>query len=813
MFENDNPLRMWYDLPSSKVPLLKNSEGKSENSVNHDIWQQNTLPIGNGFIGANVFGEIKNEILTFNELTLWEGGPSASRPNYNGCNNLEKGKNGTTFRQVQSLFAEGNDDEAKSKSEKELLGDHDGTGQFIGFGEIHLNFDLDEEKVTNFVRYLDLDQSLSYVKYEYENAVLTREYFVSYPDNVLVIHVNTTGKAIPDFEVSFDATCKSVKTVIFKENIIEISGKLNDNQMLFAAKLLVSSKAGTIESVENKLKISNAEGDVYIYITASTDYKNEYPKYRTGESSDSLNARVYNTINKASLKGFEKVKEDHVRDYTKYFSRVTLSISNNEPCKLPLNELLSKYKSGEGDEKQNRNIEVLLFQYGRYLMISSSREGGILPPNLQGIWNDMVENVIWQSDYHLNINLQMNYWPNYVTNLLECAIPLIDYVENLSVPGRLTAQIYCGTENNIGFFANPVSTPFGRTAPGWEFLWGWSPSAILWIIQNVFDYYLFSGDVNILRERIYPLMKEEALMYEKLLVYDEKKQRLVFSPAQSPEQGTAGNGNAYEQELIWQHYNNTIRAAKVLNVDSEHIKKWTDILNKLNPIEIGLSGQIKEWYDETYLGSMGEKNHRHMSHLLGLYPGDLISIETKEWLDAAVVSLIDRGDVSTGWGMAQRVNAWARTGDGNHAYNVVKLMLCNRIFNNLWDFHPPLIYQIDGNFGVTAGIAEMLIQSNLGYINVLPALPDAWCSGKFEGLVARGNVVVDVTWDNNKAIDVKLRPMFSGDLIVECKGISLAVVSDKSGNKVDYSVVSENRIIFSGVAGEVYSISQFKNKK
>lgn len=817
MFQNDNPLRMWYDLPSSKIPLLtipQDEQNQSHSSVNHNIWQQNTLPIGNGFIGANIFGEIQNEVLTFNELTLWEGGPSSKRPNYNGCNNIDNGQNGTTFRRIQQLFTEGKDAEAISLSESQLLGDHDGTGQYIGLGEIHLNFDIDEQKVTNYVRYLDLNESISYVKFEYNQAQITREYFVSYPDNALVIHINSSQGSIPDFTVSFDANCKSTKTVISKGNSIVFYGQLNDNEMIFSAKLLAMSKTAKIDSLESdkKLKISDATTDVYLYVTAATDYKDVHPRYRTGESIESVNQRVFDVIEKVSTKEFESVRKDHITDYSNLFNRVKLNL-NDEPCKYPINEVLSQYKNGKIEESQGRNLEVLLFQYGRYLTISSTREGGILPPNLQGIWNDQVQDVTWQSDYHLNINLQMNFWPTYITNLHECAKPLIDYVEGLRVPGRITAQIYCGVSEKSGFLANPVSTVFGRTAPGWEFLWGWSPSAILWILQNVFDYYLFTGDVEVLKERIYPLMKEEAILFESIMVYDSKKERLVSSPAQSPEQGTAGHGNTYEQTLIWQHYNNTIKAAKVLNVDLENIKKWEELMSKLKPIEIGDSGQIKEWYDETYLGSMGEKNHRHMSHLLGLYPGDLISIETKKWLDAAIVSMNDRGDLSTGWGMAQRVNSWARTGDGNHAYNVLNLLICNRIFNNLWDFHPPTIYQIDGNFGLTAGIAEMILQSNLNYLNILPALPGVWKSGFVEGLVARGNVIVDVKWNNNLPEKICLKPKFNGNLVVECKGITLATVKNKVGEKIDFSVVGANRIVFDGVAGEVYTISQFTNRK
>lgn len=809
-FNNNNPLRMWYTSPSSQTPLNTQflSNSTNSNSVDHNIWQQNTIPIGNGHIGANIFGEIKNEAITFNDVTLWEGGPSKSRPNYIGGNLYEKGRNGTIFRQIQQLFSEGKDAEAQKMSTSNLIGEQNSKGSYIGLGEIHLQFDLDDTKITNYVRYLDLDQSVTYVRYDYQDTTVTREYFVSQPDDVLVIHINrTNGATIPAFNVTFDTNAKSTKTVFSKANSIVFYGQLNDNGMIFSSRLVACSQKAKIEANDNGvLSISEASSDVYIYVAAATDYRNVYPKYRTGESVEIVNSRVLSILNKAVIKGFEKVRRDHISDYKSLFDRVNLDLLQ-QPSKEPTDALLKNYKSGKGEVTQNRDLEVLLFQYGRYLTISSSREGGPLPSNLQGLWNDQVQGVQWQSDYHLNINLQMNYWPVFVTNLHECSLPMIDFVEALREPGRVTAEIYCGV-SNYGFFAHTVSTPFGRTAPGTLFLWGWSPSAVLWILQNVYDYFLFTGDKTTLRERIYPMLREEVHLFDNTMVYDNKRERLVSSPAQSPEQGTVSHGNAYEQELIWQHYKNTIEAANILGIDQNLTSNWSNTCDLLKPIEIGESGQIKEWYEETYLGSIGEKNHRHMSHLLALYPGNQINVETKEWLEAAKISLIDRGDLVTGWGTAQRVNAWARTGDGNHAYLVLQKFLKNRVYSNLWDFHPP--FQIDGNFGITAGIAEMLLQSNLGYINILPAIPDDWDSGSFEGLVARGNIVVDVVWKEKSATEVKLHPKFDGDLTVQCNGIAKAVVTDKNGNSIKFSVIGENRIVFSGIASEIYTISNNK---
>ncbi|OHT06867.1 hypothetical protein TRFO_25044 [Tritrichomonas foetus] len=809
-FVNDNPLRMWYNLPSSKLALRSIPEYTPFNSDN-DIWQQNTLPIGNSFIGANIWGEIKNERLTFNEKSLWLGGPSTKRPNYNGGNNADKGKYGEVFRNIQQLFADGKDDEASNMC-NQLIGDSDGYGSYVKFGDIYLTFDLDENQATDYVRYLDLDKGISYVQYNYNGATITREYFVSYPDNVLVIRITTTSGTIPAVTAQFPPAF-SASTTVSSDNIITAKGRLDDNQMIFNGKLKAVVTQGSIATKSSELTISDAT-EIVLFVAAATDYKDVYPSYRTGESEDDVDSRVEKLITNAVNLGYNKVCEGHLADYQELFNRASLHL-NGQPSSIPTNEQLAAYKADQGTPAENRNLEVLLFQYGRYLTIGSSRDG-TLPSNLQGVWNDLISGVPWSSDYHMNINLQMNYWPTYVTNLAECALPLIDYVEGLRIPGRITAEIYAGIKSNSsfpenGFMAHTQNTPFGWTCPGWDFSWGWSPAAVPWILQNVFDYYLFTNDVDVLRNRIYPMMKEEAILYDQIMVEDKKYGRLVSSPTYSPEQGPRTNGNAYEQELIWQHYHNTIKAAKILNVDHELVAKWSERIERLNPIEIGDSGQVKEWYEETYLGSIGSKGHRHMSHLLGLYPGDLISVDTKDWMDAAIISLIDRGDITTGWGMGQRINAWSRTGDGNHAHLLIQTLFKNGIYNNLWDLHPP--FQIDGNFGATSGMAEMLLQSNMGYINILPSLPDIWDQGEFDGFVARGNILVGVTWSNNKATEVRLQPRFEGEVTVKCSGINDAVITDSEGNNVKYSVIGTNRILFDGKANEKYTITQFKNRQ
>ncbi len=411
-------------------------------------------------------------------------------------------------------------------------------------------------------------------------------------------------------------------------------------------------------------------------------------------------------------------------------------------------------------------------------------KGETLPSNLQGLWVG-ANNSPWHSDYHMNVNLQMNYWPTYSTNMAECAEPLINYVDSLRVPGRITAAIYAGVSSaegeENGFMAHTQNNPFGWTCPGWNFSWGWSPAAVPWILQNCWDYYEYTGDVEYLRNNIYPMMKEEAKLYDQMLVRDSDG-KLISSPAFSPEHGPITNGNTYEQTLIWQLYEDTIKAAEILGTDADLVTRWKANQTDLKgPIEVGDSGQIKEWYTETTLyhnasgATLGDGyNHRHISHMLGLFPGDLITEDNAEWFAAAKVSMQNRTDVSTGWAMAQRINSWARLGEGNKAYELIKNLFSNGIYANLFDYHDPQYFQIDGNFGYTSGVTEMLLQSNAGYINFLPAVPDDWAVGSVSGLVAQGNFEVGMNWSDKVLRSATIKSNKGGTVVVQAENIALA---------------------------------------
>lgn len=794
-------MRLWYDKPASAG---ENILDVSENENN--LWQQHTLPIGNGDLGANVYGEILQEHLTFNEKTLWIGGPSDRRPDYIGGNLPEKGNYGKTLKKIQSLFLEGENAAAHDLCE-DLQGANDGGyGSYQSWGNLYFDFkNITEDGVSDYCRDLDLTTGVASVRFCNRGTDYLREFFISHPDHVLVAHLVATGSETLNFDIRF--VSNQGGTTLANGTMLELVGQLDDNQLQYASYLMAVSEGGSVVAAGDKLTVTGASS-VTVYLSAATDYKNDYPKYRTGEDFETLKGRVLAHVVSASKKSYDAVKDDHIKDYQSLFCRTSLNLGQKDTEKTT-DRLLAAYKSGDANESEQRLLETLLFQFGRYLTISSSREDSQLPANLQGVWTNR-NNPPWRSDYHLNVNLQMNYWPTCSTNLAECAKPLVRYVDSLRKPGRVTAHVYAGVESTAehpenGFMAHTQNTPFGWTCPGWAFRWGWSPAAVPWILQNCWEYYEYTGDVEYLRTEIYPALRESAVLYDQILVRDSDG-KLVSSPASSPEHGPRTLANTYEQSLIWQLYHDAITAAEILNVDEEKVAQWKKNQADLKgPIEIGDDGQIKEWYEETTLNSIqpDASGHRHLSHMLGLFPGDLIQ-QQDAWVEAARVSLRDRTDRTTGWGLAQRLNSWARLCDGEKCHSLIRQLFQTGIMPNLWDTCPP--FQIDGNFGYTAGVSEMLIQSNLGYINLLPALPDDWKNGSLKGFVARGNFEISMDWSEKKATEVTILSRNGGKAVVQAKGISSAKVTDTKGSNIPVTVVAEDRISFETIQGETYTV-------
>lgn len=718
------------------------------------LWEQTCLPIGNGYMGASMFGGIKTERIVLNEKTFWAGGPCESRPDYYGGNHRDRYK---YVKQVQELLAAG-----KNKQAEELLpmltGDGD-FGSYLLLCDAVLDFELPEGDVSGYKRALDLDKSLYSCEFTAGGVNFRREAFASYPARIIAFRFTSSEQGKLSFTLSLDKTHSS--DISADGNTLIYSGAAEDNGMRFDARFRVISD-GEVIPVNGTLAVRDAS-EAIVYFSAATDYEMKYPAYRSGTDPATITVPLLQT---AERLGWDALYDEHFADYNALFGRVSLDFG--EEKELPADKLLEAYRAG--DRAAMNRLETLYFSYGRYLLISSSREGS-LPANLQGVWNES-NTPPWCCDYHINVNLQMNYWGAYNTNLAETVPPLTDFLNSLREPGRVTAKEYYGIESTPenpenGWTAHTQCSPFGWTAPGWEFYWGWSTAAVAWLMQNIWEHYEFTGNKEYLRDKIYPIMRESVQFYVQWLIYDEKQDRMVSSPTYSPEHGPATVGNTYEQSLIEQLFIDFLKASAELNTDPELAGKVKDILPMLKPYHVGKTGLLKEWFEEDepdFDYSKVQKNHRHISHLMGLYPGKQINNSRPELMKAAIATMNDRGDESTGWARAYKINLWARTGDGNRTYKLLRGLLENCTFQNLWDFHPP--FQIDGNFGASAGIAEMLIQSHEGVIKLLPALPDDWQNGSFTGLCARSGFVLDAEWKNGLVTSIKITSKLGGKCAV-----------------------------------------------
>ncbi len=731
--DDTSQLRLWYTEPAQE-------------------WMTQALPIGNGYMGVMFFGGYNREHLQFAEESLWDGGPG-SHPDYN-FGLRERAHQSLPL--VRQLLDEGRFDEAHQLAVDSLTGIWNQVdspravdfGAYQTMGDLFIEILNQPDSITDYMRELDLTKGIGLVGYKAGGINHQRTYFGCYPEKAMVYHFENDSPQGNDYNVTIE-TPHEIDQIVFNDGILLLKGQIKYNQLEFATSVYIDTD-GDVSFNGNDLNVSGATRLLLVQ-TAATAYKPVFPDYR-GNDYISDNLKVMERVSNLS---FSDLKKIHIEDYQNLFENVSLNLQGPDYDTLPTDIRLERYSAGNEDT----GLEALYFQYGRYLMISSSRPG-TLPMNLQGKWNNS-RSPVWASDYHTNINVQMNYWPAEVTNLSECHIPLIDYMETLVEPGRKSAQTFFAAN---GWIVNTMNNIFGYTSPGTGFPWGYFPTGAAWLCQHAWKHYEFTLDTAYLKNQAYPLMKEAALFWLDYLTEDEDGY-LVSNPSYSPEHGGISTGASMDHQIVWDLMNNCVQALEILDIDKPMKEIFARTRDRISPPRIGRWGQLQEWREDV---DDPESKHRHVSHLFALHPGDQISIlNTPELAEAARVSLDARGDGGTGWSRAWKVNFWARLHDGNRAYSLLRMLLkatdmqeTNYVneggsYKNLLCAHPP--FQIDGNMGGIAGIAEMLLQSHNNQIQILPALPDAWSAGSVKGLKARGGFTVDFSWDNNTFIKGTVR--------------------------------------------------------